>query len=156
MKIVKLTNWNVINFSDIWKIFSPLWLEHRGTGLFLVLLLHFFHLGFFLLLSGTLLLLLMVRHLQSYKSNYFYLKSINIVNRHGLPFRSISSVLAKYPRIHKRETKQYFFFRFQHVMSNLGVTSIGWNHEIMKYGMATLSPVLYVSMFVSQSYLCNQ
>ena len=29
-------------------------------------------------------------------------------------------------------------------------------HEIMKYGMATLSPVLYVSMFVSQSYLCNQ
>ena len=28
--------------------------------------------------------------------------------------------------------------------------------EIMKYGMATLSPVLYVSMFVSQSYLCNQ
>ena len=32
----------------------------------------------------------------------------------------------------------------------------GLYHEIMKYGMATLSPVLYVSMFVSQSYLCNQ
>ena len=32
----------------------------------------------------------------------------------------------------------------------------GQTHEIMKYGMATLSPVPYVSMFVSQSYLCNQ
>ena len=29
-------------------------------------------------------------------------------------------------------------------------------HEIMKYGIATLSLVLYVSMFVSQSFLCNQ
>ena len=45
-----------------------------------------------------------------------------------------------------------------YIMSKDGIISpsISQMHEIMKYGMATLSPVLYVSMFVSQSYLCNQ
>ena len=51
----------------------------------------------------------------------------------------------------------------QKIMLLNGIQNLYWfaviislPHEIMKYGMATLSPVLYVSMFVSQSYLCNQ